>query len=241
MPKYRFLASHEAAKGICLYLVVLAGGIAYAQEAIKTPLGVVIKPPHAVRVSRQLRSLLPKGATVRLVQPTTMEANKSEEIVVYERGGEYDPRSHVAIVQNGRRLVDFSLTRLFQQGESYAFFQASEFQIPDNAKAFVAAFRSIGDGAGTVFVLLTGNDGHYQIWKRATVQGRFKVLRSGKIQLWDAGDAPEGEPGCVWCPRYYNVGTYGWANRTLSKIGHYRTKHALDPEAVSDQAILVEK
>ena len=241
MQKYRFLASHEAAKDICLYLVVLAGGIAYAQQAIKTPLGVVIKPPHAVLVSRQLRSLLPKGATVRLVQPTTMEANKSEEIVVYERGDEYDPRSHVALVRNGRRVVDFSLTRLFQQGESYAFFQASEFQIPDNAKAFVAAFRSIGDGSGTVFVLLTGHDGHYEVWKRTTVEGRLRVLRTGKIQLWDAGDAPEGEHDCVWCPRYYNVRTYRWANRTLSETGHFRTKHALDPEPVSDQAILVEK
>jgi len=205
-----------------------------------TPLGVLVTPHHEVQVSKELRSVLPKNVTIRLVQLTQM-ALDGEQVVVYETGNQFEPHSHVAVVKSGQRTADFALTRLFQRdgvGESYELFNASQFLSVDNKNVFIAAFRNIGDGAGTLFVLLTERAGRYEVaWREGTNQGRFKVLRSGKIQVWDA----DGQAQCVWCAQQYNVTTFEWKDGGLSRINRFKTKHAFDPGPISDRPIVIEK
>ena len=205
-----------------------------------TPMGAVVTPHSPLQVSKELRSVLPKNAAVRLVQPTSM-AEDGEEAVIYETGDRFEPNPHLAVVKNGSRAADFSLADLFQQdgaGDNYTLFKASEFEWGDKKKAFIAAFRSIGDGAGTIFVLLNVRDHRYVVaWKKETTQGRFKVLRNGQLQVWDA----DGEGQCVWCPQHYKVSTFEWKDGSPAVVGRFTTKHALDPVSMSDNPIAIEK
>lgn len=205
-----------------------------------SPLGVLITPHREVQVSKALRSVLPANATVRLVQLTKM-ALDGEQVVVYDMGNQFEPHSHVAVVKSGQRTANFALTRLFHRGgvgESYELFNASQFLSADNKNVFIAAFRNIGDGSGTLFVLLAERDGRYEVeWKERTHQGRFKVLRSGNIQVLDG----TGGGLCVWCPQQYDVTTFEWKDAGLSRINHFIAKVALDPGPIADMPIVIEK
>ncbi len=205
-----------------------------------TPLGVLITPHREIQVSKELRSVLPRTAKVRLVQQTKMAVD-GEQVIVYDMGDQYEPHAHFAVVKNGQRTADFSLTKLFEEdgiGDSDELFSALQFQSADNKNVFVAAFRSIGDGSGTRFVVLTERDARYQVaWKDGATQGRFKVLRTGRIELWDA----TGEGTCVWCPQRYDVTTLEWKDGGLSRISRSTTKDALDPGPISAMPIVIEK
>jgi hypothetical protein len=212
----------------------------WVQQAVMTPMGVVVTPHSPLQVSQELRSLLPKDAAVRLLQPTTM-AEAGEEVVIYETANRIEPSPHLAVVKNGARVADFSLAGLFQQdgaGDNYTLFKAAEFEGGDKKKAFIAAFRSIGDGSGTIFVLLTERDHRYVVaWKKETTQGRFKALRNGQFEVWDA----DGEGQCVWCPQHYKVSTFEWKDGKPVIVSRYTTKHALDPVSISGDPIVIEK
>ncbi len=226
---------------LCLILAVASVvSLAWAQQATESPLGVLITPHSEVRVSKELRAILPPKATVRLVQPTSMGTG-GEAVVVYDTGSQYEPHAHVAVVKGGQRVADFSLTKLFQRediGDAYELFAATEFAVADGKNLFMTAFRNIGDGAGTIFLLLAERESHYEIaWMDGTTQGRFKLLRSGTMQVWDS--AQDGV--CVWCPHHYDVHSFEWKSGRLAKIGHFTTEHELDPGPISETPIVIEK
>lgn len=205
-------------------------------------MGVLITPPHSVQVSKELRAILPKYSAVRLVQSTSLSEG-GEEIIIYERGNWYEPHSHLAVVKNDKLVIDFSLVKLFGSdiGETFVLFRAAEFGTPDNRKAFVAALRGFGDGSGTIFLVVTERNGGYQVWKRRTTEGLFKVLRTGDVEVWSGGTGPDGGIDCVWCPRYYDVQNFKWVDGAPIKVGQFTTKHILSPYAVADQAILIRR
>lgn len=203
-----------------------------------SPLGVLITPPKSVVVPPKVRSALPAPSVVRLLQQTQLRSD-GEQVVVYERGNQYEPHSHIAIVKNGHRVADFSLENLFQKegmGDTYALFSSSEFGTIDQRNAFVAAFRNVGDGAGTLFVLLRERDGKYQVaWRKGASQARLKVLPNGKIQLWSSDEGDD----CVWCAHHYEVSTLEWRDGILVEISHHETKHALNPYAIAEKPIAI--
>jgi hypothetical protein len=216
-------------KRLCFIPVLLAAVCpGWAQQAVMTPMGVVVTPGSPLQVSKELQSVLPKNAMIRLAQPTKM-ADDGEEVVIYETNNPIEPSPHLAVVKNGSRTADFSLANLFLQdgaGDNYTLFKASEFEWVNKKKAFLAAFRSIGDGSGTIFVLLTERDHRYvAAWKKETTQGRVEVLRNGQLQVWDA----DGDGQCVWCPQHYKVSTFEWKDGKPAIVGRYTTSHALDP------------
>lgn len=225
---------------LCLTLALSSFvSLTWAQQAIETPLGVLITPHQEVRVSKQLRAILPPKSTARLVQPTSMGAG-GEEVVVYDAGDQYEPHAHVAVVRDGHRVADFSVTKLFGRrhiGDTYELFAATQLALADGKHLFVAAFRNIGNGAGTIFVLLAERKSHYEIaWMEGTIQGRFKLLRTGAIQVWNAENYE-----CTWCPHHYDVNSFEWKDGRLAKVGHFRTQDQLDPGPISDRPIVIEK
>jgi hypothetical protein len=225
--------------GIVLLFLTM-GYVSWGQQSTMGPLGVVITPHPAVEVSEEIRAVLPKGSIVRLTQQTHM-AFEGELVVLYDASGEFPPDPHLAVVRNGHAIANFSLATLFGKdnpGPSWELFAASEFRLLQERNVFIAAYRNIGDGSGTVFVLLSEQDGHYTIaWKRAVSQGRFKVLQNGKMELWEAQD----EGACVWCPHPYKVTTLRWSAGRLAKIGRFTTKSSLDPSPIADDPIVIEK
>ena len=221
-----------------LLLISALAQYALPQQANPSPLGVLITPPHQVVIPKGVRSALPPNALVRLFQPTTL-APDGEHMIVYERVRGFEPDSHLAVLKNRRLVADFSLIKLFEKediGDTYALFSASQFPTPDAGNAFVAAFRNIGNGAGTLFVLVTNTKGRYRvIWQRRTTQGRLNVQQNGQIQLWDANVGDD----CTWCPHRYERTTFEWKDKRISKLNHWTTRHALDPGAISARPIII--
>ena len=222
-----------------LFLLVATIGCAVAQESLMSPLGVLITPRQKIAISKQLRSALPAAANVRLLESTKMSAD-GEQVVVYETGGEYEPDSHLAVVKSGVRIADFRLIDVFRKddvGGSYTLFAASQFLSADNQNVFISAYRNIGNGAGTIFLLVAEHDGKYQlVWKSWMTQARFKVLKNGKVRVWNSeiGDA------CVWCPHQYDINTLEWKDGRLVRVSRYTTIGKLNPD-VSDKPIVIEK
>lgn len=214
--------------------------VIFAQRADMTPMGALIMPHPSVKVSTELKAALPKHRLVRLVQSTNMSEG-GEQVVIYEKRGDFESDPHLAVVKNGRRVGDFRLTAVFNFDEmdsNYEFFKATVLESADRNDLFVAAFRNIGDGSATLFVFLAQRSGKYEVAaKFETEQGRVKVLRNGTIQIWNAPAGWE----CVWCPHHYKVTTYDWTDGKPARAGHFLTRHALDPEPMADNPIIFEK
>jgi hypothetical protein len=144
-------------------------------------------------------------------------------------------------VKNGHCVADFGLVTVLPKagvGSRYALFKASAFESAEKKNVFVAAFRNIGDGSGTLFVFLNWRADGYQVAaKYWTQEGRVKLLRSGKIQVWNADGGGE----CVWCPQHYEVTTYEWQHGELGRVGRFATKQALDPALIADDPIAFEE
>ena len=227
---------------LSIFLVFVACSAA-AQPADHSSLGVLIAPSRTVSVSKELRAALPKNVAIRLVRKTMLSPN-GEQVIIYEAGDEYIPHSHVAILKDGKRVADLNLKQIFKHGalgEMYTLFQAAEFHRGDERRAFVAAFRNVGDGSGTVFVVVTESAGHYKVWKKATIQGPFKLPRSGEMEVWQARDSPGGEIDCVWCRHYYEVEFLKWVDGTLTRTRSIRTERPLDPNVIADKPIVIER
>ena len=138
-----------------------------------------------------------------------------EQIAVYETGDKYEPFTHLAVLRDGRR--------------------AAEFQLDGSKNAFVSAYRNIGDGSGTIFLLVVPNGTGYALaMNRATVEGRFKVMPDRTIEIWDAEDRE-----CVWCPHQYKVSKMKWQSGSLATVNVHTTKHKISPYLISDSPIVI--
>jgi len=204
-----------------------------------TPLGVIITPPGAVKVSKELRAALPAKAVVRILRTTELRPG-GETTVVYESGDEFDAEPHVAIVRGNHVVADFELTALFLDegvGSSYATFKTAQIQT-GGKQHFLAVFRNIGDGSRTAFAGVVGTKDGYEVdLKEWTTQGRVELLTGGDLRVWSAED--EGQ--CTWCPHRYDVSKLRWRNGKLVEISKFKTRKALDPATIANNPIVVEK
>lgn len=221
-----------------LLLLLFAANSGFGQGSTASPMGVLIRPAKKVSIPAELRSAVPEKSTVRLIESVRL-SNGDETVIIYDRGNQFEPHAHIAVAKNGKRVADFSLIKLFQKegvGDTYAFFQAVQFTTPDNRSVFIAAFRNIGDGAGTLFVLLTEKDGQYAVaWRKWASQAQLRVRR-GEVQLWASDEGDD----CVWCPHHYEVSNFVWKEGGLSKVSHYETKRPLSPSQFSEKPIIFE-
>jgi hypothetical protein len=210
----------------------------FAQSSSAGPLGVLVRPPKSVRVPLDLRPAIPTKSVVRLIQATQFTSD-GENVVIYETGNEYEPNAHIAVIKNHTRVADFGLVELFAKdgvGESYALFQSAQLPLGPSRKGFVAAFRNTGDGARTLFVLITESGGQFRVsWQKWASEAQFQARGGGVFRLWDADE----DDDCVWCPHHYEVTNYLWKDETLSKISHFSTKHILSPYQFSEKPIRI--
>lgn len=210
----------------------------FAQSSSAGPLGVLVSPPKSVQAPSDLRQAILAKSVVRLIQPTQLSSD-GENFVIYDCGNEYEPDAHIAVIKNHARVADFSLVKLFAKdgvGSSYALFQSAQVSLGPNRKGFMAAFRNIGDGAGTLFVLVTESGGHFVVaWQEEASEAQFQVRRGGAFQLWDANEGDN----CVWCLHHYKVTNYLWKNGAFMKVSHFETKHPLSPSQFSEKPIRV--
>ena len=220
-----------------LALLACLASPSLAQISSAGPLGVIVTPPKSVRVPPDLRQAIPANSVVRLIQ-TTQLTSDGENVVIYERGNQYEPNAHIAVIKNHVRVADFGVVELFAKdgvGESYALFQSAQLSLGPGQKGFIAAFRNTGDGARTLFVLITEGGGQFAVsWQKWAPEAQFQA-RGGVFQLWEADE----DDNCVWCPHHYEVTNYVWKDEALSKISNFSTKQALSPYRFSEKPIRI--
>lgn len=105
-----------------------------------------------------------------------------------------------------------------------------------------AAFRSAGDGSGSLFVMLTrlGSQWRIGLIKRVS-QGQLRVAaRSWKVELLSAISDTESE--CTWCPHKYESETF-----VLDKAGGFVSsgrrvlREAMQPQKIAPFPLLTDR
>lgn len=214
------------------------------QTSTPSPLGVLVSPPARVAVPAEIRSLLPEGAVVRLLGETKL-APQGESIVVYDFYHQSEePDSHIWIVRSGQVVTRYDLRDLFQFGEEFTVVALASFSLDrDGTAAAAVAFRNMGNGATSYFLVLRANQQSYEVmFSRVTTQGRLNILQgeNPRLELWSAledGETPL--ESCTWCPHQYEVETFEWRQNNFAKVERRQTQQRLDPYRVADQPLVV--
>jgi hypothetical protein len=216
-----------------------------AQNSTWSPLGVLVHPAKEIKAPDEVQKAIPANVVVRWMQRTHL-SSEGEISLIYDTGDEFEPKAHFAFVRDGIRISDFRLAEtLLNPGESLddfvdnnALTQAAEIPLQANCEGLLAAFRNIGDGAATFFVLITEKNGKYSFaWRDSTTQAQFQILPKGVFEVWNSDDGDN----CVWCTHHYEVANYLWKNETLVKLSHYTTGHALSPYQFSGNPSVVKR
>jgi hypothetical protein len=205
-----------------------------------TPLGVRTIPHDPLPKTAQLSAVLPKNAVVRLDTKSWL-AEDGEEIVVYDSGSEFSSRPHLAIVRGGQRAADFSIAKAIPHSgceDICPLIASAEFELGDGKRAFLVAFCTSGDGSAISFAILAEYNRTYRfIWSHQTNQGQIRIFGDGRLEVWDS----EADGECVWCPQHYEVTTLAWSGGKMKQLSSYKTKHALDPDRISNEPIVFPK
>jgi hypothetical protein len=205
-----------------------------AQEANMSPLGVLVSPSKPITPSERIRKLLPPKSVVRLIQHTKLTDN-GEEILIYDNGDRFEPDPHICVIGNDTLAADYGLASIFKSSDistSWTLFQASSFD-DTNTKGFIAVFRNIGNGAGSLFIAVTHQEGKYIVaWKARTSQGHLRISK-GSWELWDS----EMDGGCTWCAHHYKISKLVWISGKLISKSSAISKRTFDPESISNPAI----
>jgi hypothetical protein len=224
-------------------LLVGLSGTCFAQSSTWSPLGVLVHPAEEIKVPDEIRKAIPADMVVRWMQQTHL-SSEGETSLIYDTGDKFEPKPHIAFIRNSVKVDDFGIAEAFhnQVGLLDDFFdnidlsQVAEIPLQTDFKGLLAAFRNIGDGAATIFVLITETNGTYSVvWHIWTSQAQFRIRSKGSFQVWNSNDGDN----CVWCTHHYEVTNYLWNNDKFVKLSHYTTKHELSPFQFSENPIVV--
>ena len=234
-PKARFLA---------LLLTLCFQPLAVAQQETPFrvgPFGAVPEPVHPIRAPRDIASLLPRVAMVRVLQNTKL-APSGETTVVYDlfEPPEDDPdrtsgrmikNAHVVILRDGKVASDLGAPE-----EDCDLAGFSEFRLDAKSNAAAIALRCAGDGSRTNFFLLRFDGQSYAIQSIAeSFAGRMEILETdpAEIRVWSAGV----DQTCVWCDQHYETDIYVWENGEFVLKSHDVTPGTYDPAELNQHPI----
>jgi hypothetical protein len=206
------------------------------------PFGAIPEPVKTIRPLREIASLLPRVAMVRVLENTKL-APAGETTAVYDiyeppdsdtdrTSGRMVKNAHVVILREGRIVSDLGAP---DEGCDLAGF--AEFRLEGKSDAAAIAFRCGGDGSHTDFFLLRFDGQSYALDSVAqTFAGRIEILETdpAEIRVWSAGV----DDTCVWCDQRYNTDVYVWENGQFELKSHEVTRDAYQPGELNQHPIL---
>lgn len=232
---------------LLMAVVMLLGSLCLAQEQegtsrdfkLRGPMGVVQLPRDSVNAPKAIRALLPHDAQVRLLQPLTL--NPQDTLVVYDtpEPGEANDLLElgyptVLVLRQKHVVGRLSLKARAQDDPDWVFLEAGEIHLAKEKAGVVLAFRSVGDGAGSLFLVMSPEGGKYQtVLKKLTAQGRLRADQDTNLELWDADERAE----CIWCPHPYNIVAYRWDRSHFSQLRKTTSCRKLSPDAMTDKPV----
>jgi hypothetical protein len=173
-------------------------------------LGGVPGPVRPTRAPREIASLLPQKAQVRVVEHTRMEPSE-ETTVLYDllEHPKDDPKwternTHVVVFSEGKIVKDFGT--LDEDCDLGGF---EQLRLQDHVYGAVIAFRCAGDRAASDFFLLHANGAEYAAEQIANAgTGKLEILETdpAEVRVWSA----DVDGVCVWCEQHYSQYLYVW-------------------------------
>ena len=218
----------------------IAGGDGISKDfKLSGPLGVFQLPRRPVKAPKTIRALLPRGAKVRLLQNLTL--SPADVLVVYDSldadssSSFMDIRYPVVLVVRANHLVErISVRRRTNDDPDWAFLEAGEVRLSSDLGAIALAFRSMGDGSASLYLVIAPQGQKYHtVLNKITGQGRLRADDEGNLELWDANFGEE----CVWCDHGYTILTYRWRGLHLARVRKAGTCRTIDPDAMTDKPI----
>lgn len=218
----------------------ITGGDGISKDfKLSGPFGVFQLPRRPVKTPKTIRALLPRGARVRLLQNLTL--NPADFLVVYDsldtdRSSSFmDIRYPVVLIVRANHVVErVSLRRPTNDGPDWVFLEAGEVRLLADLGAIALAFRSMGDGSASLYLVIAPQGQNYHIvLNKIAGQGRLRADDEGNLELWDANFGKE----CVWCDHVYTILTYRWRGLHLARVRKAATCRPIDPDAMTDKPI----
>jgi len=202
-------------------------------------MGVFQLPRRPVGVPRSIRALLPHAATVRLLQRLTL--SPTDTLVVYDTPDSessdsfFDDRYPAFLVlRAGHPIGRFAPERQRDDSAGWVFLEAGELHISPEKSGVVLAFRSVGDGSGSLFLVVSPDQQEYRIvLRRTTDQARLRIDAEGILEFWDANEGDE----CVWCDHHYKVLAYKWDGLHFARKRMATSCRKINPDAITDEPI----
>lgn len=231
-------AQTRMTRSSCHALVAQEGGSS-EDFKLRGPMGVIQLPRRPVKAPKKVRAFLPPDAEVRLLQRLTL--NHQDVLVVYDRpepGEANDPIEirypGVLVLRENHIVGRFSLKARTNDDADWVFLEASEVPLSGPNAGIALAFRSVGDGSGSLFLVISPDQGRYRIiLKKVATQGRLRADQDGNLELWDANDGGE----CIWCRHQYTVLAYQWDGSHFLQVRKTSSCRQLGPDAMTDKPI----
>jgi len=206
------------------------------------PFGAIAEPVKTIRPPRDIASLLPRVAMVRVLQNTRL-APAGETTIIYDiyeppesdidrTSGQMEKNSHVVIVRDGKITSD-----LGAPDEDCDLAGFAEFRLEAKSDAAVIAFRRRGDGSHTDFFLLRFDGQSYTLDSVAeTYAGRMEILETdpAEIRIWSAGV----DETCVWCEQRYSIDVCIWQDGGFMPKSHEVTPGTYPPSDMNQHPIV---
>ena len=206
------------------------------------PFGAIPDPVKTIRPPRDIASLLPRVAMVRVLENTKLAPTGETTIIfdIYEppesdidrTSGQMEKNSHVVIVRDGKIASDVGAP-----DEACDLAGFAEFRLDAKSNAVAIAFRRGGDGSHTDFFLLWFDGHSYTLDSVAeTYAGRMEILETdpAEIRIWSAGV----DETCVWCEQRYTTDVYVWENGQFEPKSHEVTRETFQPGEVNQHPIV---
>lgn len=206
---------------------------------LRGPMGVIQLPRKPVKAPRAIRALLPHDAHVRLLQP--LELNPKDTLVVYDRPNPADANAFIEIrypavlvLRENHIVGRFSLKPRTDEDADWIFLEAGEIHLSGNKAGVALAFRSLGDGSASLFLVISPEGEKYRIiLRKITTEGRLRADQAANLEFWDAGDGGE----CIWCNHPYRILQYRWEGSYLTPVRKTNSCQKLSPDKITDNPI----
>lgn len=212
-----------------LTLLALQHGTLFSQSS---PLGATVERLTAKPVPRKLQKMIPDGAALRVLLE-----QQTKKVLVYESAPNppsAEPNAHIVTISDNEKK-DIAVASLCEFGEQYTPTAYKLFRL-ENRQAIAIAFRNIGDGSGSLFViLLDAGSGFHLAWASRVSEGQLRLMPS-KFELWAASGSSE---GCTWCHHYYDVTIFSTNGDKIVSTAKRRTRAKLDPVSIVSDPLAV--
>ncbi len=204
------------------------------------PFGAMDRPTSPVLIPAEISSHLPQVRFIRGLQQTRLGPS-GEQIIMYDiREEDTDPDPRVAVVVHGVLTEVYDVSKLVEYGDAAIYATSCEINLSPTQRALAIAYTLVGDGTGSVFLILTWSAaGKYaMVFHRMVGQGRI-IFGLQTLELWEStrgkyAARPESSKfECEWCDHRYLITEFEWRNGEYVKTRSTRTRAAYNPAEIS--------